>query len=161
MRKQPPSLQQRSFLRHAKWFFPLLLPLAFLSLRQGCGDNPQITGASVEGVVKYRGSVLTGGTIRLVSVSDDNKSTTGLINPDGSYVVENAPLGEVKVVVDTELAKIDMVALHKLGGSDVDPTKLGPPMKYMKIDEQLSNPDKTPLRLTLRKGHQELDVNIP
>jgi hypothetical protein len=75
------------------------LPLvALFAALAGCGGDKR---ASVAGKVTVGGKgPLTGGNIRFVSVSDPNRSGGGLIKPDGTYEVPDAPVGECKVVID-------------------------------------------------------------
>src|SRR4051794_35426639 len=82
----------------------------------GCGNsgNSQLTGASVSGAVRSQGKPVTGGIIQFWSdTMDGNQSAQGSIDGDGSYEVENAPLGVCKVVVKTEPVKHDRRALLK------------------------------------------------
>lgn len=76
-----------------------LLPLAALLVAvAGCGGDKR---ATVSGKVTVGGKgPLTGGNIRFVSVSDPNRSGGGLINPDGTYEVPDAPVGDCKVIID-------------------------------------------------------------
>lgn len=64
----------------------------------GCGGEPvaQITGTvTVEGK-----GPLTGGSIKFVSVADSQKSSSGVISPNGTYLVNDAPVGDCKVIIE-------------------------------------------------------------
>jgi hypothetical protein len=60
----------------------------------GCGPSPPV----VKGKVTYKNSPVTSGEVRFVSAAS-GVSRSGLIAPDGSYEVRDAPLGEVKIAV--------------------------------------------------------------
>lgn len=136
----------------------------------GCsGENPQLPSASLKGVVRYKGKLVTGGTIRLFGKDPGGHSfAEGRISGDGVYSVANAPLGSVKVVVDTTAARFDprpMMAMAKEKGASIDESKLnlpqGPPMKYVEIDPKYSDPRKTPVEITVAKGENEQDIDLP
>ena len=133
----------------------------------GCGGgNPQLTGAEVSGVVRHKGQLLTGGSIRLVNPTDPNKSMTGRILGDGTYVVPNAPVGEVVAVVETESAKSDpsvYIAMARAKGGNVDPSiapQQGPPLKYVPINKKYNNPSTSPLKMTVGKGANKKDWDL-
>jgi hypothetical protein len=131
----------------------------------GCNTGPlrsEITGATVKGTVRYQGKPVTGGTVRLTSVTDDNKSMMGMLLSNGTYEVPNAPLGEVKIVVETDSAKFDRTTmLRQAKPEGLDLSKLPPPMKFVPIDPKYSDPAKTPLRMTVGKGEQTFDIEMP
>jgi hypothetical protein len=65
----------------------------------GCGDKD--ARAPVSGKVTVAGKgPLAGGSIRFVSAADPNRSSSGQIKSDGTYMVPDAPVGECKVVID-------------------------------------------------------------
>ena len=141
--------------------FLVLLPCAL-----GCGNNndSQLTGASVSGAVRYQGKPVTGGIIQFWSdTKDGNQSAQGSIEGDGSYEVQNAPLGVCKVVVKTEPVKHDRRALMKRSegkGAPVPPEE-GPPKVYMPIASKYTDVRKTDLQITVQKGIQTHDFELP
>lgn len=101
------------------------LPLAVLvAALAGCGGDKR---ASVSGKVTVGGKPLTGGNITFILVSDPNRTTSGLIKPDGSYEVSDAPVGECKVVIDN--SHLDPDAIKKGGMGGPGTPAMGPPMK--------------------------------
>lgn len=136
----------------------------------GCGGGkPQRTPASVKGVVRYKGKPITGGTIRLVSKENGGSAfAMGPINGDGTFRVSNAPLGSVKVVVDTSTARFDvrpMIEKAKAQGAPIEESKMnlpqGPPIKYMEIDGKYSDPRKTTVEITIVEGENQRDIDLP
>jgi hypothetical protein len=73
-----------------------LLIAAFLALA-GCqgGNRP----ASVSGKVTYLGRPVTSGVVVLVG-ADGKTSTPGVVGPDGTYRIAQAPAGSVRVAFD-------------------------------------------------------------
>jgi hypothetical protein len=139
--------------------FLVLTPLFFL----GCGDSHR-SGASVTGVVKHKGQIVRGGVLRLISVGDERLSASGLIRGDGAYEVRNAPLGEVKVVVDTESARFGphrMIKDAPPGAIDESKLPPGPSTDYTPIDRRYADPAESSLRMTVHKGEQQHDIDIP
>lgn len=104
----------------------LLPALALVGTLVGCGGDKR---ATVTGKVTVGGKgPLTGGNIRFVSVADPNKVGGGQIKPDGTYEVNDAPVGDCKVVIDN--THLDPEA-NKKGGMGPGPGAMGPPMKGM------------------------------
>jgi hypothetical protein len=132
----------------------------------GCDSNnkSQLTGASVSGVVRYQGKPVTGGVIQFWSDSKDgNQSAQGSINGDGAYQVLNAPLGICKVVVKTEPVKHDRRALLKRvedKGAPVPP-EAGVPKVFMPIADKYTDVTKTDVQITIQKGSQTRDIDLP
>ena len=155
-----PIFRPLVLVRLGACFFPLLVGAL------GCDSaKPQITGASVSGVVRYQGKPITGGAVLLWSDRQDgNNSARGRIKGDGTYQVLNAPVGACKVVVKTEAAKHDRSALKKIGPATARanvPEPEGPPIKYMPIDPKYSSLKTTPIEITIEKGDQTRDIELP
>lgn len=71
----------------------------------GCGGDPR---AIVSGKVTVAGKgPLTGGTITFQATDNDKRVGLGTIDPDGSYRVIGAPIGDCKVVIDNSDMKPD------------------------------------------------------
>lgn len=135
----------------------------------GCSQkkDSQITGASVSGVVRYKGAPVTGGAIRFWSDSKEggNISAAGVINGDGTYEVLNAPLGRCKVVVSTEAVKHDRRAMMERfaakEGAPPLPESAAPPKKFMPIDSKYTELKTTPIEITIENGRQTRDIDLP
>jgi len=83
--------------------------LIFLALAVGCGKRRPIHEANrgpVKGSLSFEGKPLPGGKIGFVLVKDPTYSVTAMIKTDGTFFVDDAPTGEVKVSVTTEPARI-------------------------------------------------------
>lgn len=62
--------------------------------------------AGVAGTVTYDGQPLPGGSIAFVSADDPGMRVTCLIRPDGSYAVSDAPVGTVRVAIETDSVRL-------------------------------------------------------
>jgi hypothetical protein len=142
----------RAFGRRA-WF--LLLPWALV----GCGaSTAKVTGT----VYQKNGKPLTGGRILMFPRgSNTGKMASGIIDPNGKYVVEGAPVGPVTVVIDNLGLKGEV---KRIGEKDSAPKRdgsrmgrfMGPPKDAMK--------DKNPPAPTERAQGSKLEgtyVAIP
>ncbi len=76
---------------------PLLLMLV---VGLGCSKGNMNTPAKLSGTVKYKGSPVTGGTMTLIP--EGGGAIPVVIKPDGSYVAQDLPTGNVKVIIETE-----------------------------------------------------------
>jgi hypothetical protein len=150
-------------------FVSRIVMLGLLVGLMGCsGGNPR-TDASLKGMVRYKNKPVTGGTIRLFGqASSGSTFAEGPINGDGTFRVQNAPLGPVKVVVDTSAARFDprpMIEKAKTQGAPIDEANMnlpqGPPTKYLEIDAKYSDPRKTPVEITIVEGENQRDIDLP
>jgi hypothetical protein len=82
-----------------------LLILAF-SLG-GCGHRMTIESSRAEasGTVTLDGKPLPTGSITFISAEDPRFRVTAMIKPDGGFRVADAPLGRVRVAIETESAR--------------------------------------------------------
>src|SRR5439155_22358434 len=76
-----------------RFCFCSALAMALLTLIVGCGGKGDVTGQ-----VSYKGKPLVCGTVQFEA--SDKTFKQGIINRDGSYVIEGVPVGEAKVAVN-------------------------------------------------------------
>jgi hypothetical protein len=72
-------------------------------------QTPQRSDRSnLTGKVTYQDAALRGGSVSAVSTQDTILGASGIIHSDGSFTVQNAPLGPIKISISTEgLDKFD------------------------------------------------------
>ncbi len=102
----------------------------------GCSNNtsPRDDRAVVSGRVLLGDRPLLGGIVTFTSASDAGNRASCAIKKDGTYYVEDAPLGEVRVSVDT--ASI----------------KSGAPARYTEIAAKYASPQTSGLSYKVEPG---------
>jgi len=147
--------------------------LSFLfALSLGCGPDFKSRGV-VKGKVTFGGKNLTAGNIMFHRA--DKVTSSGTIDKDGNYVMNDAPVGDVKITIVVPkmppggLGKAKGgLLLHKpkevggdpetgkkivMGGGDI-PTNLVP------IPDKYGNLETTDLTYTVTKGEQTHDIAL-
>jgi hypothetical protein len=137
----------------------------------GCGAS---TG-TVSGKVTYQGETLGGGSV--LFVSPGKKTVSAPIGPDGTYTIVGIPAGPVQIAVETKSA-MPPDAKQQAGMAATRPTippdaNLPPSAKemyqnstaaaaakYVEIPEELGDPDKSNLTLTVTGGNQDYNIEL-
>ena len=156
----------RSFL-----FVPFLAAIVVL----GCKTSS--TPSSVSGKVTYNGKRVTGGIISFIPVDGNDRYFTD-IKEDGTYLLKEAPKGDMVVVVETESINPDPPGRPKmeLAGSKDSisspkqqnemmrkmgrvPADAGTPEgKYVQIPLTYNEKSTSKLKTTLKSGKNEYDA---
>ena len=130
----------------------LMLGAACLCI-QGCGPReyrlPE-TGVTLEGTVMLGDKPVPAAVI---IVAGDQGGATGKIGADGRYKVENAPLGAVKIAVNTEAAKGQMMGemmARSVPGSKGEDSPAAP--AFLDVPKQFWDPETSGITITLQKG---------
>lgn len=76
------------------WFCTLCVAASLLAVGPGCRKSPP--SARVVGTVSLNGKTVTSGDVVIVA-ADGRSSPTGRVRADGSYMIDGAPIGHVKV----------------------------------------------------------------
>src|SRR5579871_4980755 len=126
-----------------------LLALAGLVLGPaGCSNHynkeislPQ-TGATLEGTVTYGGEKLHAAMVVAVGLSG---AATGFIGDDGQYHLNNVPLGEVHIAVNTGAAKGQMMG--QMMNQSQGKAK-GPP-RIIDVPAKYGDPNKSGIKTTV------------
>jgi hypothetical protein len=137
------------------------LCLALLALA-GCKRER----ATVSGTVTFNKRPLTAGTISFVAAG--NLMGTGTIKPDGTYTVNDAPVGEVTVTVSTPPAPVGAVRTDRppkdIKGMPADLIPGGDQalhsVKIVPAPEKYKTPEKSPLKTTIHTGAQTYDADL-
>jgi hypothetical protein len=141
----------------------LALPLLLL-LPTSCGVREERlpeTGATLEGVITYNGEPVQ---FAMILVRTENASASGRIGEDGRYKVENAPLGEVTVGVDTNAGQGEytskmMNAANKGPGVKYKGKVIG--VKFTPIPKKYHDPGTSGFKTTVAKGPNTYDIDVP
>jgi hypothetical protein len=134
-----------------------LLCLAPVLLAAGCGGST----APVSGTVTLNGVPLTGGGT--VTFQGKTRGASAIVNPDGTYSIPNAPLGEVQVAV------LPARAAAASTEPPPDPAHLQPPQTlaptmampmFSNVPPKYADPNTSGLTCTVESGEQTIDLPL-
>ena len=138
----------------------LLLVGITLSLA-GCEQGKSLpqTGATLEGTVKFNDKPLYYG---LIIVQNSSGSATGSITQEGTYRVENAPLGQVSVAVNTPAGEGDYrsLVMSQSQGKGEGGAK-GKVKPFVNVPEKYHAPETSGITTTVKKGANTLNIVVP
>jgi len=138
----------------------------------GCGPDLKAHGV-VKGKVTRGGKPLTSGTVMFFG--KDGVTGSGTIEPDGTYEVKDAPVGECQVTVRVDTLPMDPSVRARLKGGGTkmpegprDPSKASPdlpsaprvPKEIVPIDAKYSKPETSGLSFTVKKGEQTYNIDL-
>jgi hypothetical protein len=130
-----------------------------------CGSNAPVelprTGSSMEGEVQYDGKTLGFG---IVIVEGAGTSVQGNISQDGTYKVDNVPVGPVKLAVVTNpgMARAaQMAAGSNQGPGAKGKGKLGKVPENVDVPVKYHTTNSSNMSYTIEKGTNKYDIVIP
>lgn len=120
------------------------------------------SGATLEGTITYGSEKVQAA---LVIVAGANASATGSVDEaTGRYKVENAPLGEVRIGVNTDAARGEMQGKMMSGyykGPEAKAKGVLAPPKIVNVPPKYATPDTSGLTTTVNGGANTFDIVIP
>jgi hypothetical protein len=136
-----------------------LAVFGFASLLIGCGPpGGYITypesGATLEGLVTYGGQPVTAGMV--IARTEGNPPVRGFLGDDGHYRLDNVPLGEVQIGVNT--AAVRGAAKGKMMAKTQGKAKGLP--KITELPPKYGDPAKSGIKTTIQKGPNVYDIAI-
>jgi hypothetical protein len=140
--------------------------LAAAALLAGCGKGRPAT-AAVSGTVTIRGRPVTAGTVLFVA-ADGTQSASAELSPEGTYTMPAAPVGPVRVAVQTATFRYRRVVpagLKPPPGVNASSPQYRPVDRragtvYVPIPARYESPDQSGLSLTVERGQQTLDIAL-
>jgi len=154
-------------MRTAVQIVAFLVGVCTASLLVGCGygvkeERLPETGATLTGTITYGNEKVHYAEVRAVSATS---SAIGAVGEDGRYKIENVPLGEVKLTVNTDAAKGDytsatMSKSYK-GPKGEGAVGGGAPPKFVSVHPKYADPEKSGLKTTIQAGSNTYDITIP
>ena len=147
------------------FFFPAVGLLA-LAAGTGCGtkyareESLPSTGAKVTGVVKYGSEQIHYGLVR---IKVGNQEAAGKIREDGTYLVENCPLGSATIAVNTDAGKGDHQTALRQSGDYTGPDGKGRKrvsLTFTDVPNKFFEPDTSGLTYTVVEGENKHDIVI-
>lgn len=120
-----------------------LVAIGLLILSEGCNSQAkQREGRTrLSGIVTYKGKLIPGGTISVISKQDPMLGNAGIIGPDGTFVVNDTPIGLIGITIDTKGMLI------------------GDPKRYVEIPLSYADPEKSSLTYEVKPGENS-DVKL-
>jgi hypothetical protein len=116
------------------------------------------SGATLEGTVKYGDAQVP---LAQIVVLGEKTQGIGQVDEDGRYRVASAPLGEVKIGVNTEAMRGEMIS-RQMAQSYKGPGAKGggraPPLKFVSLPQKYAEPDTSGVKTTIKKGKNEFDI---
>jgi hypothetical protein len=118
------------------------------------------TGASLEGTIAYGDAKVP---LAEIMVWGEKTQALGQVDDDGRYRVVNVPLGEVRIGVNTEAVRgqvigQQMAQSYKGPGSKASGRPTRPP--FISVPAKYSDPDTSGISTTTKKGKNEFDIVI-
>jgi hypothetical protein len=113
------------------------------------------SGATLEGTVKYGTDKVQ---VALIIVKGTESAAQGWVNDDGTYRIENVPLGEVTIAVNVEAGKGPLKgrAMAQSRGA-----QQGPLPRVIDVPAKYANPDTSDIKTTIEKGDNTFAIVIP
>jgi len=159
------------FCRHSARAATALLVLGWLILSVGCGPNYKARG-TVKGKVTFANTPLTTGSVTFHG--KDNITGSATIDKEGNYVMNDAPLGDVKITVTVPkmpaggIGKWKGVPKSDKDGKPIEPGGSGKsipimgdmPSRIVPIPEKYASPDTSGLTYTVAKGEQTHNLSL-
>jgi len=120
------------------------------------------TGATLEGTVTYGSEKVP---VALIVVAGAGASSSGEIDEaTGRYKVENVPVGEVKIGVNTQAARGMMQGKLMAGyykGPEAKSKGIVAPPNVVDVPAKYANAETSGLRTTTTAGANTYDIKIP
>jgi len=145
-------------------FAAMFLALGLAVTTIACGSNRPVSlpesGATLEGTIKYGTDDIQ---FAMIIAQTATGSATGKVGPDGKYKLENVPLGEVTVGVNTDAATGDFQSASMAAGSYKGPEAKGKAkvnLKFTKVPAKFFDPATFGLKTTIQKGVNTYDIVI-
>lgn len=111
------------------------------------------SGATLEGTVTY-GKDKVGAA--LVIVRNETGQAMAFVEDNGHYKLDNVPLGEVNIAVDTETGKSQ--AKGRAMAQSQGKAKGAP--RIIDVPKQFADPSKSGIKTTVNKGANTFDIVI-
>jgi hypothetical protein len=112
------------------------------------------TGATLEGTVTFGGDKVGAA---LVVAENGTGSANAFVDDNGHYKLENVPLGEVNIGVNTDAGKARAKGLSQAQSQG---KAKGAP-RIVEVPNRFADPAKSGIKTTVNKGTNTFDIAIP
>ena len=142
-----------------------LLPGILVICGMGCGQRAYEipdSGATLEGSVTYDGKPVP---MALIVVRSETATADARIVEPGKYKVPSVPIGKVKIAVDTdamrgELISRSMAQAYK-GPGGQSSAEAGKKLSFIAVPGKFADPDSSGITFEIKKGANIFDIVIP
>lgn len=142
-----------------------LLPGILVICVMGCGQRAYEipdSGATLEGSVTYDGKPVP---MALIVVRSETATADARIVEPGKYKVPSVPIGKVKIAVDTdamrgELMSRSMAQAYK-GPGGQSSAEAGKKVSFIAVPGKFADPDSSGITFEIKKGANTFDIVIP
>jgi hypothetical protein len=93
----------------------------------------------------------------LVIAQNESGAATGFVGDDGRYKLENVPLGEVNIGVNTEAGKGQAMGKQMAQSQG----KAKPSLKLIDVPRRFAEPARSGIKTSINKGPNTYDIVIP
>ena len=139
----------------------LLILLSALSIT-GCGqvahEIPD-TGATLEGSVTLNGTPIP---LALIIVCSQTATSDTVVREEGKYKVLSVPLGLVKIGVDTEAMRGEVISRNMANAYKGPDGKMkeeqAKKLKFVPVPAKYADPDTSGLEIEIKKGVNTFDI---
>jgi hypothetical protein len=137
----------------------LLLSVFFVA---GCGqvahEIPD-TGATLEGAITLNGKPIP---LALIIVRSENATSDFVVREEGKYKVPSVPLGLVKIGVDTEAMRGEVISRSMANAYKGPDGKIKEEQvkkfKFIPVPIKYADPDTSGLEFEIKKGSNTFDI---
>ncbi|MBN9523494.1 carboxypeptidase regulatory-like domain-containing protein [bacterium] len=144
---------------------PHLRPLLLLAALATVSCGPRVeripeTGATLEGTVEYNGTPVPKALVIVAAPETGGVSMSAFADGDGNYRVENVPIGDVRIAVNTDATK-GMMKGEAMSHSDPKAGKRATPVRLVEVPKKYHAPEASGLTTTTRAGVTRYDIKLP
>ncbi len=136
----------------------LLLVAASCLSALACGpERLPTTGATLEGTINYGNQKVP---YALVVVAGQSSSAQGFVRDDGKFKIDNVPLGDVSIGVNTAAGKGELtgrIMAMTQGGKGAKPAL----PKAVDVPQKYFDPAQSGIKTTVSKGSNTFDIVLP
>jgi hypothetical protein len=118
------------------------------------------SGATLQGTVTYNGQKLE---FAMIQVTTASGFASGQIGEDGKYEVKNAPLGDVKIGVNTSAARgqyQSKIMAQNQAAADPSKSKRISAPRFVDVPEKYFDPETSGITTKVEKGVNTFDIPL-
>ena len=117
------------------------------------------TGATLEGAITLNGKPIP---LALIIVRSENATSDFVVREEGKYKVPSVPLGLVKIGVDTEAMRGEVISRSMANAYKGPDGKIkeeqAKKLKFIPVPIKYADPDTSGLEFEIKKGSNTFDI---